>query len=132
MHLLKLLGTLYKVKVNRLENLYNIKSYSYTNTQNVAADNFISYTVTKILNLCILEIKFSRVATKDALIPAQDMPLEFRPKNVVALAATYSNNSMQMDYHWLRLTPQGKFYTHNLAAQTVRNLQTTITYITAN
>ena len=132
MHLLKLLGTLYKVKVNRLENLHNIKTYTYTNTQNVAADNFISYTVTKILNLCILEIKFSRVATKDALIPAQDMPLEFRPKNIVTLAATYSNNSTQMDYHWLRLTPQGKFYTHNLAAQTVRNLQTTITYITAN
>ena len=112
----------------RLENLYNIKTYSYTNTSNVAADNFISYTVTKILNLCILEIKFSRVAAKDALIPAQDMPVEFRPKSIVTLAATYSNNPTQMDYHWLRLTPQGKFYTHNLAAQTVRNLQTTIAY----
>ena len=114
--------------LNRLENLYNIKTYSYTNTSNVAADNFISYTVTKILNLCILEIKFSRVAAKDALIPAQDMPVEFRPKSIVTLAATYSNNPTQMDYHWLRLTPQGKFYTHNLAAQTVRNLQTTIAY----
>lgn len=32
MHLLKLLGTLYKVKVNRLENLIKVKSYKFDRT----------------------------------------------------------------------------------------------------
>ena len=116
-----------------MENLYNVKTYSYTSTENVTADNYISYTVTKFLNICILEIKFARVAAKDVLIPAQDMPVEFRPKNVVTMAGTlFNSNASQMNYHWLRLTPQGKFYTHNLASQTVRNMQTTIAYVTAN
>lgn len=82
----------------------------------------------RFLNLCILEIKFSRPSAKDVLIPAQDMSEEFRPKNTITLAATNPANDAQMDYQWLRLTPQGKFYTHNFANKIVRNLQVTICY----
>lgn len=123
-----MLGTLYKVKVNRLENLYNVRSYTYTNTSDIRDDNFMSYTVTKFLNICILEIKFSRPAAKDILRPGIDMPEEFRPKNTITLAATNPANDSQMDYQWLRLTPQGKFYTHNFANKIVRNLQVTVCY----
>lgn len=85
------------------------------------------------MNVCILEIKFARVAAKDVLIPALDMPIEFRPRDIVTMAGTIFNvNSDRMDYHWLRLTQNGKFYTHNLTTQTVRNMQTTIAYIAAN
>ena len=113
----------------RLENLYNIKTYSYHNTENVNADMFIHYTVLKILNICILEIKFARLAGANILMPGSDLPADFRPKKDVYLAGTASTGGIKMDYHWLKLTPQGKFYTFNNAGVNVKNLQTTIAYI---
>ena len=113
----------------KLENLYNIKTYSYHNTENVNADMFIHYTVLKILNICILEIKFARLAGANILMPGSDLPADFRPKTDVYLAGTASTGGIKMDYHWLKLTPQGKFYTFNNAGVNVKNLQTTIAYI---
>ena len=113
----------------RLENLFKIRSYSYNNTVDVRSDMFIHYTVLKIMNICILEIKFARVASANVLIPAQDMPVEFRPLRDVLLSGTV-HHGISMDYHWLRLTPQGKFYTHNDTGETIRNMQTTIVYET--
>ena len=118
--------------LNRLENLFNVKTYSYHNTEDVNSDMYIHYNVLKIMNICILEIKFSRVANKDIVIPATPLPTEFRPKNVEYLSAIASTGGIKMDYHWLRLEPNGHFYTHNNAGITVRNLQTTIAYIAAN
>ena len=113
----------------KLENLYNIKTYSYHNTENVNADMFIHYTVLKILNICVLEIKFARLAGANILMPGSDLPADFRPKTDVYLAGTASTGGIKMDYHWLKLTPQGKFYTFNNAGVNVKNLQTTIAYI---
>ena len=112
-----------------MENLFKIRSYSYNNTVDVRSDMFIHYTVLKIMNICILEIKFARVASANVLIPAQDMPVEFRPLRDVLLSGTV-HHGISMDYHWLRLTPQGKFYTHNDTGETIRNMQTTIVYET--
>ena len=116
----------------RLENLFNIKTYSYHNTEDVNSDMYIHYTVLKIMNICILEIKFARVANKDIVMPANPLPAEFRPKSIEYLSAIASTGGIKMDYHWLRLEPNGHFYTHNNAGITVRNLQTTIAYIAAN
>lgn len=118
--------------LNRLENLFNIKTYSYHNTEDVNSDMYIHYTVLKIMNICILEIKFARVANKDIVMPANPLPAEFRPKSIEYLSAIASTGGVKMDYHWLRLEPNGHFYTHNNAGITVRNLQTTIAYVTAN
>lgn len=116
----------------KLENLFNVKTYSYHNTEDVNSDMYIHYTVLKIMNICILEIKFARVANKDVIMPATALPAEFRPKNIEYLSAIASTGGVKMDYHWLRLEPNGNFYTHNNAGITVRNLQTTIAYIAAN
>ena len=116
----------------RLENLYNVKTYSYHNTEDVNSDMYIHYSVLKIMNICILEIKFARVANKDIVMPATPLPAEFRPRSTEYLSAVASTGGVKMDYHWLRLEPNGHFYTHNNAGITVRNLQTTIAYITAN
>ena len=118
--------------LERLENLFNVKTYSYHNTEDVNSDMYIHYTVLKIMNICILEIKFARVANKDVIMPATPLPAEFRPKMTEYLSAIASTGGVKMDYHWLRLEPNGHFYTHNNAGITVRNLQTTIAYITAN
>lgn len=118
--------------LDRLENLFNVKTYSYHNTEDVNSDMYIHYTVLKIMNICILEIKFARVANKDIVMPANPLPAEFRPKSIEYLSAIASTGGIKMDYHWLRLEPNGHFYTHNNAGITVRNLQTTIAYITAN
>ena len=118
--------------LERLENLFNIKTYSYHNTEDVNSDMYIHYTVLKIMNICILEIKFARVANKDIVMPANPLPAEFRPKSIEYLSAIASTGGIKMDYHWLRLEPNGHFYTHNNAGITVRNLQTTIAYIAAN
>lgn len=118
--------------LDRLENLFNIKTYSYHNTEDVNSDMYIHYTVLKIMNICILEIKFARVANKDIVMPANPLPAEFRPKSIEYLSAIASTGGIKMDYHWLRLEPNGHFYTHNNAGITVRNLQTTIAYIAAN
>lgn len=115
-----------------MENLFNVKTYSYHNTEDVNSDMYIHYTVLKIMNICILEIKFARVANKDIVMPATPLPVEFRPKSTEYLSAVASTGGVKMDYHWLRLEPNGNFYTHNNAGITVRNLQTTIAYITAN
>lgn len=117
--------------LNRLENLYKIKTYGYNNSTDVRNDMFIHYSVLKIINICILEIKYSRVAAPNVLYNATDLPLEFRPKSDVYLSGT-SKNSESMDYHWLRLSAQGKFYTHNTANSTVRNLQAVVVYECAN
>ncbi len=118
--------------LERLENLFNVKTYTYNNTNDINADAYIHYTATKIMNICILEIKFARPAAKDVLIPSQDMPVEFRPKKTKIFAATTPTEATKMSYHWLRLTSDGKFYTHNTAASTIKNLQTTIAYETIN
>lgn len=115
--------------MNKLENLFNVKTYSYHNTEDVNSDMYIHYTVLKIMNICILEIKFSRVANKDVIVPATPLPVEFRPKSTEYLSAVAATGGIKMDYHWLRLEPNGNFYTHNNAGITVRNLQTTIAYI---
>ena len=115
----------------RLENLYKIKTYSYNNSTDVRLDMFIHYSVFKIMNFCILEVKYSRVAAPNVLYNATDLPIEFRPKSDVYLSGT-SKHSESMDYHWVRLTPQGKFYTHNTANSTVRNLQAVVVYECAN
>lgn len=93
---------------------------------------YIHLTALKIMNICILEIKFARVANKDVIMPATTLPADFRPKNVEYLSAIASTGGIKMDYHWLRLEPSGNFYTNNDAGVTVRNLQTTIAYVTAN
>ena len=110
--------------LERLENLFNVKTYSYHNTEDVNSDMY--------MHLTALEIKFARVANKDVIMPATALPSEFRPKNIEYLSAIASTGGVKMDYHWLRLEPNGHFYTHNNAGITVRNLQTTIAYITAN
>ena len=115
----------------RLENLYTIKTYSYNNTSDVRADMYIDYKVLKIMNICILEIKFSRVGAPNVLYNATDLPIEFRPKTDVYMSGV-SKHSESMDYHWIRLTNQGKFYTHNFSNGTFRNLQTTVVYECAN
>lgn len=120
------------VNLNKLENLFNVKTYSYHNTEDVNSDMYIHYTVLKIMNICILEIKFARVANKGIVMPATPLPAEFRPRSTEYLSAVASTGGIKMDYHWLRLEPNGNFYTHNNAGITVRNLQTTIAYIAAN
>ena len=115
----------------RLENLYKIQTYSYNNSTDVRADMYIDYKVLKIMNICILEIKFSRVGAPNVLYNATDLPTEFRPKTDVYMSGV-SKHSESMDYHWIRLTSQGKFYTHNFSNGTFRNLQTTIVYECAN
>ena len=115
----------------RLENLYTIKTYSYNNTSDVRADMYIDYKILKIMNICILEIKFSRVGAPNVLYNATDLPIEFRPKTDVYMSGV-SKHSESMDYHWIRLTNQGKFYTHNFSNGTFRNLQATIAYECAN
>lgn len=117
--------------LERFENLYNIKVYSYNNTTNVKADMYIHYTITKILNVCILEVKFARIATANILMPGKDLPLEFRPQSDVFLAGA-AHHGTSMDYFWLKLSTNGKFYTHNEINETVRNMQTTIAYIAVN
>ena len=114
-----------------MENLYKIKTYSYNNSTDVRLDMFIHYSVFKIMNFCILEVKYSRVAAPNVLYNATDLPIEFRPKSDVYLSGT-SKHSESMDYHWIRLTNQGKFYTHNFSNGTFRNLQATIAYECAN
>ena len=115
----------------RLENLFTIKTYSYNNTSDVRADMYIDYKILKIMNICILEIKFSRVGAPNVLYNATDLPIEFRPKTDVYMSGV-SKHSESMDYHWIRLTNQGKFYTHNFSNGTFRNLQATIAYECAN
>ena len=117
--------------LERLENLYKIKTYGYNNSTDVRFDMFIHYSVFKIMNFCILEVKYSRVASPNVLYNITDLPLEFRPKSDVYLSGT-SKHSESMDYHWLRLSAQGKFYTHNTANSTVRNLQAIVVYECAN
>ena len=117
--------------LKRLENLYKIKTYTYNNTTDVKSDMYVHYTILKIMNICILEIKFARIATENILMPGKDLPLEFRPLSDVFLAGS-AHHGTSMDYFWLKLTTAGKFYTHNTINETVRNMQTTIAYITAN
>ena len=115
----------------KLENLYKIQTYTYNNTSDVRSDMYIDFKVFKIMNFCILEIKYSRVGAPNVLYNATDLPLEFRPKTDVYMAGV-SKHSESMDYHWIRLTSQGKFYTHNFSNGTFRNLQTTIVYECTN
>ena len=115
----------------KLENLFKIQTYIYNNTSDVRSDMYIDFKVFKIMNFCILEIKYSRVGAPNVLYNATDLPLEFRPKTDVYMAGV-SKHSESMDYHWIRLTSQGKFYTHNFSNGTFRNLQTTIVYECAN
>ena len=117
--------------LERLENLFKIQTYIYNNTSDVRSDMYIDFKVFKIMNFCILEIKYSRVGAPNVLYNATDLPLEFRPKTDVYMAGV-SKHSESMDYHWIRLTSQGKFYTHNFSNGTFRNLQTTIVYECAN
>ena len=117
--------------MNRLENLYKIQTYTYNNTSDVRSDMYIDFKVFKIMNFCILEIKYSRVAAPNVLYQAIDLPMEFRPKVDVHMSGN-SKHSESMDYHWIRLSPQGKFYTHNASSSTVRNLQTVVVYECAN
>ena len=117
--------------LERLENLYKIQTYTYNNTSDVTSDMYLHYSITKIMNICILEIKFSRIAAANVLYQGTDLPPEYRPKTDVHMAGN-SKNSNSMDYHWIRLTAQGKFYTHNVLSGTFRNLQTTIVYECAN
>ena len=114
-----------------MENLFKIQTYTYNNTSDVRSDMYIDYRVLKIMNICILEIKFSRVGSANVLYQGTDLPAEFRPKTDVHMAGN-SKHSESMDYHWIRLSPQGKFYTHNASSGTFRNLQTTIVYECAN
>jgi putative uncharacterized protein FNV0812 len=72
--------------LNRFLNLYTIKTYSYNNTSDVRADMYIDYKILKIMNICILEIKFSRVGTLNILYNATDLPAEFRPKTDVHMS----------------------------------------------
>ena len=115
----------------RLENLYKIQTYTYNNTSDVRSDMYIDFKVFKIMIFCILEIKYSRVAAPNVLYQATDLPVEFRPKVDVHMSGN-SKHSESMDYHWIRLSPQGKFYTHNASSSTVRNLQTVVVYECAN
>ena len=115
----------------RLENLYKIKTYTYNNTSDVKADMYIHYTILKIMNICILEIKFARIASANILMPGKDLPEDFRPLSDVFLAGS-AHHGVSMDYFWLKLSTNGKFYTHNEINGTVRNMQTTVAYITAN
>ena len=119
------------IRFSIVENLYKIKTYGYNNSTDVRLDMFMHYSVFKIMNFCILEIKYSRVASPNILYNATDLPAEFRPKSDVYLSGT-SKHSESMDYHWIRLTPQGKFYTFNTANSTVRNLQAIVIYECAN
>ena len=114
----------------KLENLYKIKTYTYNNTTDVKSDMYVHYTILKVMNICILEIKFARVASANVLIPGKDLPLEFRPLSDTFLAGS-AHHGTSMDYFWLKLTTNGKFYTHNEINGTVRNMQTTIAYIAA-
>ena len=115
----------------KLENLYKIKTYTYNNTSDVKADMYIHYTILKIMNICILEIKFARIATANILMPGKDLPEDFRPLSDVFLAGS-AHHGVSMDYFWLKLSTNGKFYTHNEINGTVRNMQTTVAYIAAN
>lgn len=114
-----------------MENLYKIQTYTYNNTSDVRSDMYIDFKVFKIMNFCILEIKYSRVAAPNILYQATDLPLEFRPKVDVHMSGN-SKHSESMDYHWIRLSTQGKFYTHNASSSTVRNLQTVVVYECTN
>ena len=114
-----------------LENLYKIQTYTYNNTSDVRSDMYIDYRILKIMNICILEIKFSRVGAANVLYNTTDLPLEFRPKTDVYMSGV-SKHSESMDYHWIRLTAQGKFYTHNASNGTFRNLQAIVVYECAN
>ena len=89
--------------LERLENLYKIQTYSYNNSTDVRADMYIDYKVLKIMNICILEIKFSRVGAPNVLYNTTDLPTEFRPKTDVYMSGV-SKHSESMDYHWIRLT----------------------------
>ena len=115
-----------------MENFLRVRTYTYNNTVDINADTYIHYTATRIMNFTILEIKFARPAAKDVLLQVADMPLEFRPKKIEYLAGIASSGGVKMDYNWLRLTPEGKFYTHDNSRVTARNLQTTIVYECAN
>ena len=118
--------------LERLENFLTVRTYTYNNTGDINADTYVHYTATRIMNFVVLEIKFARPASKDTLLQIADMPTEFRPKRIETFAAMASTGGVKMDYHWLRLTPGGKFYTHDTAGSTVRNLQVTICYEAGN
>ena len=113
-----------------LENLYNIKVYSYSNTTNISAVNYAHIYAIKIANVVIMNIKYARVAQNGVLMPFNQLPDNFKPKADVYLSGCAAHNT-NMDYHWLRLTPTGFFYTHNAANTNVANLETTIAYETA-
>ena len=116
----------------RLENFLTVRTYTYNNTSDINADTYVHYTATRIMNFVVLEIKFARPAAKDVLLQVADMPLEFRPKKIEYLSAMASTGGVKMDYNWLRLTPEGKLYTHDNSGTTVRNLQTTVIYEAVN
>ena len=125
-----MIGLLYILKI--VENFLTVRTYTYNNTGDINADTYVHYTATRIMNFVVLEIKFARPAAKDVLLQVADMPTEFRPKKIEYLSAMASTGGVKMDYNWLRLTPEGKFYTHDNSGTTVRNLQTTVIYEAIN
>jgi len=76
-----------------------------------------------------MNIKYARVAQNGVLMPFNQLPDDFRPRDDVHLSGCTAHNT-NMDYHWLRLTTAGFFYTHNAASTNVANLETTIAYET--
>mgnify|MGYP000101645152 CR=1 FL=1 len=112
-----------------LENLYNIKVYSYSNTTNISAVNYAHIYAIKIANVVIMNIKYARVAQNGVLLPFDQLPDDFRPRSDVYLSGCAAHN-INMDYHWLKITTAGFFYTHNAANSNVANLETTIAYET--
>ena len=109
--------------------MYNIKVYAYNNTTDISAVNYVHIYAIKIANVVIMNIKYARVAQNDVLMPFEQLPDDFKPRNTVYLSGCAAHN-INMDYHWLRLTTSGYFYTHNTARSNIANLETTIAYET--
>lgn len=116
----------------KIANLHSIKTYSYNNTDDVSSSTFLSYKITKIGNLAILEIKFARPQGANILMPGVAIPLEFRPKEDLFISSIYDVNSPTMAYYWIKLTKNGFFYTHKSVSNVLRNLYSTAVYEVVN
>lgn len=116
----------------KIANLHSVKTYSYNNTDDVSSSTFLSYKITKIGNLAILEIKFARPQGENILMPGIEIPLEFRPKEDLFISSIHDVNSPTMAYYWIKLTKNGFFYTHNQVSNVLRNLYSTAVYEVVN
>lgn len=116
----------------KIANLHSIKTYSYSNTNDVSSSTFLSYKITKIGKLAILEIKFARPQGANILMPGVAIPSEFRPKEDLFISSIHDVNSPTMAYYWIKLTKDGFFYTHNPVSNVLRNLYSTVVYELAN